>query len=125
MKPSKVYRLDQNTLDSVKQNRSLSGTIPLQTVSAFKQYTRVTISVDDMSDAQTLTTGNSMLLKYDIVAAVPKTLSAFIHLCKQSEIDIISLDFTHRIPFQIDQKHVSLILKCILCFNCDYRLLLQ
>lgn len=89
------------------QQRKLTGISPLRDAADFKQYTRITVIADDATDAQNLTTANAALMNFDIVASSPRSLSAFLHLCKQADVDIISLDFSHRMTFHIDQKHVS------------------
>lgn len=89
--------------------RGMTGAKQVESPDRFKQYTRVTLTVNDATEAQCLTTGNAALMKFDVVAASPRSLSAFLHLCKQADIDIISLDFSHRMAFHIDQKHVIVV----------------
>ena len=72
----------------------------------FRQLSRITVSVEDVSEAQQLTVTNDTLKQFDIVAATPSNNKAFAYLCKQSDIDIIALDFTHRQSFPINKKLV-------------------
>jgi hypothetical protein len=70
------------------------------------QYNRVTVTVDDVIDANTLTSTNEALRAFDIVAATPGDAKVFAYLCKVADIDVISLDFTRRIPFPFNKKMV-------------------
>lgn len=108
LKVPKPFAVSKRLLADMASSRCLAGVQALQSIDDFKQYSRVTLVVDDATDAQALTTGNAALMRFDIVAASPRSLSAFLHLCKQADVDIISLDFSHRMPFHIDQKHVRL-----------------
>jgi hypothetical protein len=107
IKAPRPFPVSERLLRGCAASRSLAGVRPLRSPDDFKQFSRVTVTVDDATDAQALTTGNPALLRFDLVAASPRSLSGFLHLCKQAEIDIISLDFSHRLNFHIDQKHVS------------------
>ena len=77
--------------------------------SSFRQYTRLTYTVDEVSEAQCITSGNPTLQLFDLVAATPGNQKIFNYLCKTADVDIISLDFTHKIPFSIDKKVVSIV----------------
>ncbi len=70
---------------------------------------RITIAIDDMHDVQSLTvTGaNEHLKSFDIVAICPGTQQVLTHLCKESDVDIICIDFTHRLPFPLNKKLVT------------------
>jgi len=46
-------------------------------------------------------------MNYDIVAVVPKTEAMLLKCCQSTEIDIISLDLTKRIPFPLKQAVLS------------------
>jgi RNase P/RNase MRP subunit p30 len=71
---------------------------------AVRQMSRLTISVDEVVDAQTLTCGNEALRKFDIVAACPGNGKVFAFLCTTAEVDIICLDFDRRLPFSLNKK---------------------
>lgn len=70
------------------------------------QYNRITVTVDDLADAQLLTTGNEVLRSYDIVAACPGNAKIFSYLCKTAEVDIISINFAYKVPFTLNKKLV-------------------
>ncbi len=70
------------------------------------QYNRVTVTVDEVIDASTLTSTNESLREFDIVAAIPGDAKVFAYLCKVADIDVISLDFTRRVPFALNKKMV-------------------
>ncbi len=71
------------------------------------QLNRLTVTIDEVLDAQALTAGNETLKCYDIVAASPGNAAVFAHLCKSAQIDIISIDFSRRLPFPIIKKQVG------------------
>ena len=77
------------------------------TPSTIRQLSRITLTIDELNDAHILTTTNETLLKFDIVAVSPGTIEVFTYLCKTAEIDIITLDFTHKLPFQINKKLID------------------
>lgn len=72
------------------------------------QLNRLTVILDEVVDAQALTTGNDVLKAFDIVAASPGNAAVFAHLCKSAQVDIITLDFSRRLPFPIIKKQVKL-----------------
>eukprot|EP00601_Ochromonadales_sp_CCMP2298_P011909 CAMPEP_0173266280 /NCGR_PEP_ID=MMETSP1142-20121109/29074_1 /TAXON_ID=483371 /ORGANISM="non described non described, Strain CCMP2298" /LENGTH=361 /DNA_ID=CAMNT_0014202175 /DNA_START=9 /DNA_END=1096 /DNA_ORIENTATION=- len=75
--------------------------------SEVQQLRRITIAVDDIVDAQSLTAGNTHLMGYDIVAATPGNAAVFAYLCKTAQIDIISIDFSRRLQFPFIKKLVD------------------
>lgn len=85
-------------------NRRLSYAIDTDAQAHIRQLSRITMMVDDVVDAQVLSTGNDMLSSYDIVAASPGNGSVFAYLCKSADIDIISINFGVRIPFALNKK---------------------
>lgn len=71
-----------------------------------RQYSRLTISVEEIAEAQILSSPNDALSRFDIIAACPANSKVLGHLCRQGDIDIISLDFTHRLQFPLNKKMV-------------------
>lgn len=90
------------------QRRAASALRSLVTSSTatsdIRQLNRITVTVDDVIDAQSLTVGNAILNSFDIVAARPGNMKVMAYLCKTAEIDIITLDLTHRLPFAANKK---------------------
>lgn len=91
-----IQRRDALELRSLTNSKS--------TITDVRQLNRITITVDDMMDAQMLTLGNTTLNSFDIIAVRPGNIKVMTHLCKTADIDIITLDFTHRLPFSINKK---------------------
>lgn len=91
-----IQKRDALELRSLVNSRSAEADI--------RQISRITVTVDDVIDAQTLTSGNAILNNFDIVAVRPGNLRVMAYLCKTAEIDIISLDFTRRLPFATNKK---------------------
>lgn len=69
---------------SAKLHRDLLG-IPSST--PFRQYTRLTVCVDNPSQAQSLNAGNPILKTYDLVAVKPSNQVAFDLACERMEVD--------------------------------------
>lgn len=78
----------------------------LSTTADIVQLNRLTVTLDEVVDAQALTAGNEMLKAFDIIAASPGNAAVFAHLCKSAQVDIITLDFSRRLPFPIIKKQV-------------------
>jgi hypothetical protein len=97
----------QKTLDAIQASRRLSAAQQLHSPEQFQQYSRVTVTVDDAAQALALVGSTPQLSQYDILAASPTSQPAFLQLCKQAEIDIISLDVSHKLAFQVDLKNVN------------------
>ena len=73
-----------------------------------KQLNRLSLTVDAISEAQTITSGNEYCKKFDILSVCPGNAKVFAYLCKTAEIDIISIDFSHKISFPLKKKLVSI-----------------
>lgn len=80
---SSILTVAPSLASSVNLHRDLLG-IPRAT--PFRQYTRLTVSVDSPSQSQVLNGGNPVLKTYDLVAVKPLNQSAFDHACQKSEV---------------------------------------
>ncbi|KAL9675462.1 hypothetical protein QQ045_003664 [Rhodiola kirilowii] len=89
---------------SAKFHRDLLG-VPAS--SPFRQYTRLTVCVDSAPQAMVLNSTNPVLKSYNIVAAKPLNQNAFDQACQFSEVDIITIDFTEKLPFRLKQPIVK------------------
>lgn len=76
-------------------------------VSQPTQLNRITVTIDEVVDGQTLTAGNEQLKSFDIVAACPGNSAVFAYLCKTAQIDLISIDFSRKVPFPLIKKQVT------------------
>ncbi|KAJ6984332.1 hypothetical protein D5086_017671 [Populus alba] len=102
---------------SVNLHRDLLG-IPRS--SPFRQYTRLTVSVDTPSQAQVLNSGNPVLKTYDFVAVKPLSQTAFDHACLKSEVDIIAIDFSEKLPFRLKLPMVKAAIERGVYFEITY-----
>ncbi|XP_061352470.1 uncharacterized protein LOC133297365 [Gastrolobium bilobum] len=102
---------------SANLHRNLLG-IPLST--PFRQYTRLTVCVDNPSQAQALNSGNPILKTYDLVAVKPLSQIAFDLACERMEVDIISIDFSTKLSFRLKQPMVKAAIKRGVCFEVTY-----
>lgn len=103
-KPPSTVTIDQMQRKDICRFRSLVSKEPSCMDDNLRQLTRITLTIDDLFDANSLNTGNEALRAFDIVAANPGNAKIFAYLCQSAEIDIISLDFTHRLAFGINKK---------------------
>ncbi|GAB2286020.1 hypothetical protein Dimus_020443 [Dionaea muscipula] len=88
--------------------------------SAFRQYTRLTVSVDSSSQASALNSGNSILKTYDLVAVQPLNQNAFEQACQFSEVDLIAIDFSDKLPFRLKLPMVKAAIKRGVYFEITY-----
>ncbi|KAF7823515.1 Ribonuclease P protein subunit p30 [Senna tora] len=102
---------------SVKLHRELLGIPP---ATPFRQYTRLTVCVDNPSQAQALNSGNPILKTYDLVAVRPLNQLAFEQACERMEVDIISIDFAGKLPFRLKQPMVKAAVERGVCFEVAY-----
>ncbi|KAG8050883.1 hypothetical protein GUJ93_ZPchr0009g1617 [Zizania palustris] len=90
----------------------------------FQQYTRLTLSLDSAAAcASALAPSAVRLLRtYDIVAARPLTQAAFDHLCQVAfdHLDIVSIDFSYKLPFRLKLPMLKLALQRGLYFEIAY-----
>ena len=122
MSPIPAVSVEQRHLKPTAPRRLLSGAAALEpspidknspasssnnNPRAFQQFSRLTVTMDDMMEAQKLTCSNPLLQRFDIVAVTPGNFKILQYCCRTAEIDLICLDFTHRIPFSLDKKLVS------------------
>lgn len=89
-----------------------------------RQLTRLSATFDDLADAQALSIGNEIVRQFDIIAASPGNAKVFSHLCKTADIDIISLDLTRRLPFQLNKKLIDEAIARGICFELCYSVIL-
>ncbi|KAL7153761.1 hypothetical protein ABFS83_04G189900 [Erythranthe nasuta] len=86
----------------------------------FRQYTRLTVIVDIASQSSTLNAGNPILRSYDIVAVKPMNQNAFDQACQTSEVDMIAIDFSEKLPFKLKQSMVKAAIKRGVYFEITY-----
>lgn len=85
-----------------------------------KQISRLTVVVDEMSDAQRLNLSNEFIRNFDIVAAKPGNAQVFEYLCKTAEIDLIAIDFSTRVPFPVNKSLLDAAVKRGIFFEIIY-----
>ncbi|KAG0368339.1 RNase P subunit p30-domain-containing protein [Gamsiella multidivaricata] len=85
-----------------------------------KQYSRLTLVVDDISQNYGLNTGNPGVSTYDIIAVQPTNEKLFQAACGTFEVDIISLDMSARLPFYLKHSTVGLAVERGIYFELCY-----
>ncbi|CAM9352548.1 unnamed protein product [Ectocarpus sp. 13 AM-2016] len=89
------------------------------------QVSRLTVVLESPADAQSLTAGSEALQSYDVVAAVPCCQRSFEVLCKDSDVDVISLPSGKRLPFNINKKNTDAALSRGAVFEVTYSQAIQ
>ncbi|KAL7685117.1 putative RNase P subunit p30, polymerase/histidinol phosphatase [Plasmopara halstedii] len=84
-----------------------------------RQRKRITLKLEEMSDAQKLMTSD-VVKDYDVVAAEALTPKVFQYLCEQADIDLITFDVTNRLPFQLKRPWITTAMKRGLYFEITY-----
>ncbi|XP_047087401.1 uncharacterized protein LOC124699078 [Lolium rigidum] len=105
---------------SAALHRSRNGS---PTDEPFRQYTRITLSLDSpAAAASALAPSAARLLRtYDVVAARPLSQAALDHLCQSAtELDVISIDFSHKLPFRLKLPMIKLALQRGIHFEIAY-----
>lgn len=78
--------------------------LPLSSSLPIRQYTRLTIVMDDPQQNYGLNAKNTVAQSYDILAVEPKTEKVFQMACQSMEIDLITFDLgADKLPFSL--KH--------------------
>ncbi|XP_073270880.1 protein GAMETOPHYTE DEFECTIVE 1-like isoform X2 [Primulina huaijiensis] len=102
---------------AVKFHREL---LKVSVSAPFRQYTRITVIVDSPSQVAALNVGNPVLKSYDIAAVRPLNQSAFDQACQTSEVDIIAIGFSEKLPFRLKQPMVKTAIKRGVYFEITY-----
>ncbi|KAI5413315.1 protein GAMETOPHYTE DEFECTIVE 1 [Lathyrus oleraceus] len=102
---------------SAKLHRDLLG---VQSSTPFRQYTRLTVCVENPLQGNALNDGNPILKTYDLVAVKPLNQTAFDVACERMAIDIISIDFSAKLPFRLKQSMVKMATQRGVVFEVSY-----
>lgn len=114
---SSVLKLAPSLSSAVEFHRKLLN-VPVS--APFRQYTRLTVVVDSSSQASALNSGNPILKSYDIVAVRPLNQQAFEQACQVSEVDIIAIHFSDKLPFRLKQSMVKAAIQRGVYFEITY-----
>jgi RNase P/RNase MRP subunit p30 len=109
--PSKTDLNDaHNATIFSNQNHSENQHTPKHSITtppplAFQQYSRLTVQVDDLSQANLVQIGREKdkgkgYCGFDIIAVVPGNEKVLHHFLHNNDCDIISLDLSKKLPFQ-------------------------
>lgn len=105
LKPLPIFELSVTEKQSALRQRSLT----IESLSLdYCQLNRLTYTVDDViTDGPSLASNYEINKQFDIVAAIPGNTKALTYLCKEADIDIISIDISRKLSFPINKKLVS------------------
>ncbi|XP_076918333.1 protein GAMETOPHYTE DEFECTIVE 1-like [Bidens hawaiensis] len=90
----------------------------------FRQYTRITVVVENPAQGACLNSGNPVLKSYNIVAVRPLKQEVFDLACKSYEVDIIAIDFSET-RFRLKQPLIKAAIERGVCFEITYSGLLD
>ncbi|PKY43037.1 PHP domain-like protein [Rhizophagus irregularis] len=85
-----------------------------------EQLSRITVVIEDASQNYGLSSTNSIISSYDIVAAQPTNEKIFQNVCGTLEVDIVSLEMGSRLPFYIKHGPVGLAIERGVYFEICY-----
>ncbi|XP_040992973.1 protein GAMETOPHYTE DEFECTIVE 1 [Juglans microcarpa x Juglans regia] len=114
---SSLLKLVPSLASSVNLHRDLLG---VPRASPFRQYTRLTVCVESPPQAQALNSGNPILKTYDLVAVRPLNQVVFDQACEKSEVDIIAIDFSEKLPFRLKLPMVKAAIERGVYFEITY-----
>ncbi|KAL8115677.1 protein GAMETOPHYTE DEFECTIVE 1 isoform X2 [Apium graveolens] len=114
---SSLLRVSPCLLSNVEFHRSVLG---VSKATPFRQYTRLTVVVDNSQQAAALNSGNPVLKTYDIVAVRPVNQMAFEQACRTSEVELIAIDFSDKLPFRLKQPLVKAAIERGVYFEITY-----
>jgi ribonuclease P/MRP protein subunit RPP1 len=90
--------------------RQLSGSSMLRLQAdarGFRQLRRLTVLLEETTHLHTLNPSNPALKQYDVVAVQPSDERTFQQACTGLDVDVISIDFTQRLPYHLKLQHVQ------------------
>lgn len=90
--------------DVAKFHQSVLGVPPGR---PFRQFTRLTVIAESAIQAAALNASNPVIRSYDMVAIRPTSQKVFDQACTHLEVDVISSDFCHRLPFRLKAPSVK------------------
>lgn len=93
------------TLADYNQSEKLRNFVTSRT--QLRQFTRLTINIEEINDAHGLS-NNEIIKKFDLIAVSTTNSKVFTYLCKTADIDIISIDFTQKLHFSMNKKLVKI-----------------
>jgi RNase P/RNase MRP subunit p30 len=73
----------------------------------FQQKTRITVIIEDMKDAECLSTKKSALSTYDLIAVIPTSDKMFQYVCLHADVDIISYKLEEDLSFRFKYSTVG------------------
>ncbi|XP_011657242.1 protein GAMETOPHYTE DEFECTIVE 1 isoform X2 [Cucumis sativus] len=122
LKVSSLHTILPSFSASVEFHRDL---LDIPRSSPFRQYTRLTISINTNNEVLAVNSGNLILKTYDLIAVKPLNQYAFEQACEKLEIDIIAIDFAEKLPFRLKQGSIISAIKRGVYFEIMYSDLLS
>jgi ribonuclease P/MRP protein subunit RPP1 len=103
-----IHPLALGASDATARQLSGSSLLRLQAEArGFRQLRRLTVLLDDTAHVHTLSASNPALKQYDVVAVRPCDERTFQQACTGLDVDVISIDFTQRLPYHLKLQHVQ------------------
>lgn len=93
------------------------GLLPDSCKDGLKLYTRVTIIIDEPSHGQSISKLSSL---FDIIAVLPTSEKALLLACNSLDIDLITFDYSIRLPTFLKHKTIGSAIKRGIKFEITY-----
>ncbi|GAB2214699.1 hypothetical protein Drorol1_Dr00019061 [Drosera rotundifolia] len=119
---SSLLNLSPSLSSSATFRRLLLG---VSADSTFRQYTRLTVAVDNLAQVCAINSKNPILKSYDLVAVRPLNETVFEQACQSSEVDLISIDFSDKLRFRLKLPAIKAALARGVFFEICYSPLLE
>ncbi|KAH7426229.1 hypothetical protein KP509_11G091300 [Ceratopteris richardii] len=102
---SAIVSADPGVAQSAHFHRDVLGVPPARR--SFRQYNRLTITIETAIQTNAVNAANPVIRSYDIIAVRPTSQKAFDQACAHLEVDLICLDFLHRMPLRLSASSVQ------------------
>lgn len=125
---SRLTESDRCSLKSIRaEHGSTSGLVLESCTSKMARRTRccnvlsrITITIEDLVQAQSLSANRSLLDTYDLVAVTPTTERTFQQACLSLSVDIIALDLSKKLAFKLKPAWLHVAVKRGVVFEVTY-----
>jgi len=127
--PGKLTAKDTNSIPKIESaditDVKAQGVLKSTNRKTLKQLSRLTVVVENASINSFLHQNNPIVQSYDILAVQPMNEKALQLCCGSIDCDIISLDFSGKLPFRVKHGPVSLAISKGAYFEITYSAAIQ
>ncbi|KAJ7546548.1 hypothetical protein O6H91_08G044000 [Diphasiastrum complanatum] len=114
---SAIISASPGVAEAAKFHREVLG-VPVG--QPFRQYSRLTIVIEDQVQAAALNAANPVLRTYDLVAVQPTNQKMLGQACNHLEVDLITLNFTEKPSFRLKLPMIKAAIERGIYFEISY-----